>query len=63
MEISDCCRKISISIDQDGERERANSLHKLDTLIECLVEFRRAFKEECAVQVRRERKCSKTNPR
>ena len=63
LEISDCCRKISLSIDQDSEQARENSLHKLDTLIESLVGFRRAFKEECAVQVRRERKRSRRKPR
>jgi len=54
--LSDCSRKISISIDLDSPGERQNSLHKLDVLIETLIEFRRAVRRECIAQERRESK-------
>ena len=63
LEIADCNRKIYLSIDLESPLSRANSLHKLNTLIENLSGFRRAFKEECAVQERRERKGAKPKSR
>ncbi len=52
--LSDCSRKITISIDLGSPDDRTNSIHKLDTLIETLTHFRRAVRRECQVQARRE---------
>jgi len=57
--LSDCSRKITISIDLGSDAERNNSIHKLDTLINTLTDFRRAVKRECVAQVKREQKRSK----
>lgn len=62
LELSDCCRRVSLSIDIDCKESRENSLHKLDTLIEGLTGFRKAFKEECAVQEKRETKRKDKKP-
>ena len=45
-QISDCDRSIGFELDWIDEAGRANSLHKLDTLIDTLTEFRAAVIEE-----------------
>ena len=52
--IADCCRSITLSIDIDSEENRKNTLLKLDAVIETLTGFRRAYRQECDVQRRRE---------
>ena len=42
LEIADCERTIQLDFDVHSEARRANSLHKLDTLIAALRVFRRA---------------------
>ena len=42
LEIADCDRRIELEFEVYSERRRANSLHKLDTLITALRVFRRA---------------------
>lgn len=54
--LADCSRQISLSFDIDDEADRANSLHKLDLLIDSLQQFKKAFEEECAVQQEREKR-------
>ncbi len=61
LDIADCNRSISLSIDCDGEASIANSLYKLDTLIDTLTEFREAFKKECDIQRERSKRQTKVN--
>ncbi len=55
LEISDCSERINLELDLDTESARANSLHKLDTLIAALRVLRAGFVEEFAEYDRRER--------
>ena len=55
LEIADCNRRIELDLDIDSEARRANSLHKLDTLIAALRVFREGLVEEFAEYDRRER--------
>lgn len=59
--IADCHRSICLSIECYSEESAANSLYKLDTLIETLTEFREAFKKECEVQRERERRMTRVD--
>ena len=54
--IADCNRTITLSIDYDGEEDRKNALHKVDTLIDTLTEFREALEKELKYQARLERR-------
>ena len=54
LEIADCEDTIQLEFDVDSERRRANSLHKLDTLITALRVFRKGLEEEFAEYDRRE---------
>lgn len=40
LQISDCSRPISISLDLESEEDFANNLHKLDTMIDALTSMR-----------------------
>lgn len=60
LDIADCDRKISFALDLDGDYERENSLHKIDTLIDVLIEFRDAVEREAKYQARLERKRART---
>jgi hypothetical protein len=55
LEIADCYKRVNLEFDVDLEEARANSLHKLDTLIAALRVFRAGLVEEIAEYVRRER--------
>jgi hypothetical protein len=46
LEIADCQNRINLEFDVHSEAARANSLHKLDTLISALRVFRTGIKEE-----------------
>ena len=46
LEIADCDRRVSLEFDIDTLEGRANSLHKLDTLLAALQVFRVALEEE-----------------
>lgn len=54
LEIADCENRIQLEFDVDSEARRANSLHKLDTLITALRVFRQGLEEEFAEYDRRE---------
>ena len=54
LEISDCEERINLWFEVDSKRRRANSLHKLDTLITALRVFRKGLEEEFAEYDRRE---------
>lgn len=43
LRISDCDRIVSLSLDDGDRADRANTMHKLDTLIDGLVRFRAAL--------------------
>jgi hypothetical protein len=55
LEIADCAERIELEFEVRSERRRANSLHKLDTLIAALRVFRKGLEEEFAEYDRRER--------
>src|SRR5438132_11542078 len=55
LEIADCYERVNLEFDVDGELARANSLHKLDTLISALRVFRSGVEAEFAGYERRER--------
>ncbi len=55
LEIADCYKRVNLDFDLDLEEARANSLHKLDTLISALRVFRTGLVEEAAQYERRER--------
>ena len=54
LEIADCDNRIQLEFDVDSEARRANSLHKLDTLITALRVFRKGLEAEFAEYERRE---------
>ena len=55
LEISDCAKRSNLEFDVDSVRARANSLHKLDTLISALRVFRAGVVAEFEHYERRER--------
>ena len=55
LEIADCQDRINLEFDVDSEAGRANSLHKLDTLISALRVIRQGLVAEFAEFDRRER--------
>lgn len=55
LEIADCSRRINLELELDSEAARANSLHKLDTLISALRVFRAGMVAEFEHYDRRER--------
>jgi hypothetical protein len=54
LEVSDCSRRVNLEFDVDSEAGRANSLHKLETLITALRVFREGFQAEFEPYDRRE---------
>ena len=55
LEIADCSERVNLEFDLDTEAARANSLHKLDTLISALRVFRAGVAAEFEHYDRRER--------
>jgi hypothetical protein len=55
LEIADCTDRITLEFDVDSEAGRANSLHKLDTLLAALRVFREGVVAEFEPYDRRER--------
>ena len=55
LEIADCERRVSLAFDLDTFDGRANSLHKLDTLLAALQVFRLALAEEFEPYDKRQR--------
>jgi hypothetical protein len=56
LDIADCVRVVNIDFDVGSEYERENSLHKVDTLISVLQDFRVALVKECEIQAKLELK-------
>jgi hypothetical protein len=54
LEISDCSRRVELEFDLDTESARANSLHKVDTLVAALRVFRKGLVAEFDQYDRRE---------
>lgn len=61
LEIADCEDRIELEFEVYSERRRANSLHKLDTLITALRVFRTGLEEEFAEYDRREHELEELN--
>ena len=55
LEIADCYKRVNLDFDVYSEEARANTLHKLDTLLAALSVFRKGIVEESEQYVRRER--------
>ena len=55
LELADCYRRIEFEFELDSEAQRANSLHKIDTLLAALRVFRKGLVEEFEQYDRRER--------
>jgi hypothetical protein len=55
LEMADCNRRIQLEFDIETEAERANSLHKIDTLLAALRVFRQGLVDEFEPYDRRER--------
>jgi len=59
LEIADCSDSIRLDFDVDSEAGRANSLHKLDTLLAAVQTFRAGLVEDFGQYDRREREARK----
>jgi hypothetical protein len=59
LELSTDSRAIEFTFDIDSEEGRANSLHKIDTLLAALRVFRQALADEFEPYDRREREASR----
>lgn len=62
LEIADCHRRVDFAFDVDTAAGRANTLHKLDTMIRVLERFREGVAAELELYVERER-ASRSAPR
>lgn len=56
LELADCSNRIELEFDIDSEAARANSLHKVDTLLAALRVFRKGLVDEFEPYDRRQRK-------
>jgi len=56
LEVADCSNRIELEFDIDSEAARANSLHKVDTLLAALRVFRKGLVDEFEPYDRRQRK-------
>ena len=54
LEIADCANRIALEFEAGSAVRQANSLYKLDTLLEALVAFRAGLVEEFALYDERE---------
>ena len=55
LELADCYRRIELEFEVDSESERANSLHKVDSLLAALRVFRKGLVDEFEEYDRRQR--------
>ena len=55
LELADCKRRINLEFDLTSAAQRANSLHKVDTLLSTLQRFREALETEVVLYDERER--------
>ena len=61
LELADCADRIQLEFDLDTELARANSLHKVDTLIAALRVFRSGLVAEFAEYDRRDRELNEAD--
>ena len=54
LRIADCTNEIHLEFSVDSHEERENSLHKIDTLIAALEQFRSGLAAEAALRAERE---------
>jgi hypothetical protein len=54
--LADCSRIVSFDFDLSSARQRANSLHKIDVLVDTLTQFRDALQAEAALAAERGRR-------
>lgn len=55
LEIADCSRRINLELNLGSRADRANSLHKIDTLLGTLRRFKRALEAEAILRQRIDR--------
>lgn len=53
--LADCSRVVSFDFDLSSARRRANSLHKIDLLVDSLIQFRDALRAEADLAAQRSR--------
>jgi hypothetical protein len=56
LQISDCSNEIGLEFSVSSYDVRENSLHKIETLIDALVQFRAGLAAEAELRARRERR-------
>jgi hypothetical protein len=56
LDFADCDRRISMEVDDYDQYSRDNALHKVDTLIDVLTDFRETLVKELKYQKRLERR-------
>jgi hypothetical protein len=56
LQISDCINEINLEFSVSSYEVRENSLHKIETLIDALVQFRAGLAAEAELRARRERR-------
>ena len=61
LEIADCQSRINLEFEVDSQLDVENSVHKLDTLIEALAEFRAGLLEEVDLYRVRESEVDRLN--
>ena len=54
--LADCNRVVSFDFDLSSARQRANSLNKIDILVDTLIEFRDSLRAEADLAAERSRK-------
>ena len=54
LEVGDCANVAKFELDMNSENERANTLHKIDTMIDVLTEMREAVAAEVELVAERE---------
>lgn len=53
--LADCSRVVSFDFNLSSARDRANSLHKIDLLVDSLIQFRDALQAEADLAAKRSR--------
>lgn len=53
--LADCSRVVSFDFDLSSAKDRANSLHKINVLVESLIQFREALRAEVELTAERSR--------
>ena len=61
LDLADCSGRINLEFDVDSELDVENSLHKVDTLLTTLAEFRTGLLEEARLHRERERVVERLN--